>query len=86
MLNDVISIIYRLPPSKIGMIVDRGSDFPLHVQQELHRYGENMWLFRDHPERKTTTAVNIYRGDYRGYVSANDCMHPFSILCGVSNI
>jgi len=60
-------MIHRLSPSKIGMIVDRGNDFPIHVQQELDLYGEKMWLFRDHPERETTRAVNIYHGDCRGF-------------------
>jgi len=49
------------------MIVDRGNDFPPHVQQELDRYGENMWLFRDHLERETTRAANIYHDDCRGF-------------------
>ncbi len=76
MPNDVAAMIHRLPPSEVGMIVDRGNDFPPHVQQELDRYGKNMWLFRDHLERETTRAANIYHDDCRGYVFANHSMHP----------
>ena len=55
-----------LPPNKIGMIVDRGSDFPPEIQKSLDAYGESMWLFRDDASRTTTRAVNSYRGDHRG--------------------
>ena len=64
--NRYFSPDQRLPPSKIGMIVDRGSNFPQNVQQSLDVYGSEMWLFRDDPARVTTRAVNIYRGDNRG--------------------
>ncbi|EJD01085.1 Ribokinase-like protein, partial [Fomitiporia mediterranea MF3/22] len=56
-----------LPPDKIGMIIDRGGDFPPEVQSKLDAFGKDMWLYRDDSERVTTRAVNIYRGDSRGF-------------------
>ncbi|KAF8311530.1 Ribokinase-like protein [Cantharellus anzutake] len=56
-----------LPPPKIGMIVDRGHDFPSDVQRELDNYGEDIWLFRDNPTRRTTLAANIYCGNHRRF-------------------
>jgi len=47
------------------MIIDRGHDFPSPMQNALDSYGHDMWLFRDHQERVTTKAVNIYRGEFR---------------------
>lgn len=58
----------RLDPSDVGMVVDRGHDFPSHIQAKLDSYGSDMWLFRDDPTRGTTKAMNHYRGDYRGFV------------------
>lgn len=58
----------RLDPMDIGMIVDRGHDFPSHIQAKLDSYGSGMWLFRDDPTRGTTKALNHYRGDHRGFV------------------
>lgn len=58
----------RLPPSEVGMIIDRGHDFPSHIQEALDAFGSDMWLFRDDPKRETTRALNAYRGEYRGYV------------------
>ncbi|THV03316.1 Ribokinase-like protein [Dendrothele bispora CBS 962.96] len=49
------------------MIVDRGSDFPPSIQNELEKYGSDMWMFRDQPESRTTRALNSYRGDFRGF-------------------
>lgn len=60
------SCLYRLPPSDVGMIIDRGQDFPPWMQNALDSYGRDMWLFRDHENWETTKAVNIYRGDFRG--------------------
>ncbi|KAI0370226.1 Ribokinase-like protein [Pilatotrama ljubarskyi] len=56
-----------LPPSKLGMIIDRGNDFPAYIQQALDAYGADMWLYRDNPDRGTTRALNAYRGEHRGY-------------------
>jgi len=61
---------HRLDPSDVGMVVDRGHDFPSHIQAKLDSYGSDMWLFRDDPTRGTTKALNHYRGDHRGSV---DC-------------
>ncbi|KZW04333.1 Ribokinase-like protein [Exidia glandulosa HHB12029] len=55
-----------LSPRNIGNIVDRGHDFPAYVQTELDELGgDDMFYFRDDATRKTTTAVNRYRGDFR---------------------
>ena len=59
----------RLDSTDVGMIVDRGHDFPPHIQVKLDSYGSDMWLFRDDPTRGTTTALNHYRGDHRGFVT-----------------
>ncbi|KDQ09966.1 hypothetical protein BOTBODRAFT_36590 [Botryobasidium botryosum FD-172 SS1] len=56
-----------LPPDRVGMIVDRGHDFPIATQEALDKYGSEIWHFRDDSDRVTTKAVNIYRGDYRGF-------------------
>ncbi|KAF9485382.1 Ribokinase-like protein [Pholiota conissans] len=56
-----------LPPTEIGMIVDRGYDFPTDIQQNLLNYGDEMWLFRDNPLRTTTRALNSYCGELRGF-------------------
>ncbi|KAI0763271.1 Ribokinase-like protein [Irpex lacteus] len=56
-----------LPPTKVGMIVDRGNDFPADIQASLDAYGKEMWLYRDDPTRGTTRAENLYRGEVRGF-------------------
>jgi len=56
-----------LPADKIGMIVDRGDDFPAAIQERLDSFGSDMWLYRDNPGCKTTRALNSYRGDHRGF-------------------
>ncbi|PPQ72525.1 hypothetical protein CVT24_004831, partial [Panaeolus cyanescens] len=62
-----IAFSFRLPPNKIGMIVDTGNDFPQDIKDKLHSYGSEMWLFREQPNRGTTRALNSYRGDHRGF-------------------
>ena len=64
-----LTIPHRLGPGEVGMIVDRGHDFPAHIQAKLDSYGPEMWLFRDDPTRGTTKALNHYRGEYRGSVN-----------------
>ncbi|KAH9844016.1 Ribokinase-like protein [Rhodofomes roseus] len=54
-----------LPPAHVGMIVDRGTDFPEQIQRKLDVYGSDMWLFRDHKDRATTRSLNSYRGEHR---------------------
>jgi len=57
----------RLPAEKVGMIIDRGNDFPEDIQKKLDIYGPEMWLYRDDMERVTTRALNSYKGDHRGF-------------------
>jgi len=57
----------RLPPSQVGMIVDRGHDFPISIEGKLLEYGLEIWLFRDQPHHSTTRANNSYKGEHRGY-------------------
>ncbi|EIN10681.1 Ribokinase-like protein [Punctularia strigosozonata HHB-11173 SS5] len=56
-----------LPPQKLGMIIDRGNDFPQPIQAALDAYGPEMWLFRDNPDRGTTRSLNAYRGEQRTF-------------------
>ncbi|KIJ70310.1 hypothetical protein HYDPIDRAFT_35709, partial [Hydnomerulius pinastri MD-312] len=56
-----------LSPDKVGMIIDRGYNFPQDVQEKLLSYGPEVWHFRDHNDRETTRALNSYRGDVRGF-------------------
>ena len=66
----------RLPASEVGMIVDKGTDFPHAIDTALKTYGENMWFFREQPGTVTTRARNTYTGDHREYVpGALPCMH-----------
>lgn len=51
------------------MIIDRGNDFPSHIQGVLDAYGSDMWLFRDNPDRGTARARNSYQGESRGYAT-----------------
>ncbi|KAJ7068095.1 Ribokinase-like protein [Mycena amicta] len=55
----------RIWSSKVGMIVDRGSDFAPY-QSKLDEYGQEMWVYRDH-SGQTTRALNSYRGDHRNF-------------------
>nr|GAT53969.1 predicted protein [Mycena chlorophos] len=54
-----------LPPSRVGMIIDRGIDFPPEIQSTLDAFGD-IWLYRDH-SGKTTRALNSYIGDLRNF-------------------
>ncbi|KAF8803908.1 Ribokinase-like protein [Phlegmacium glaucopus] len=56
-----------LPPNQVGMIVDRGHDFPTSIEGKLLEYGPEMWLFRDQPHHHTTRANNSYKGEHRGF-------------------
>jgi len=56
-----------LPPSQVGMIVDRGHDFPISIEQNLLKYGREMWLFRDQSNHNTTRAKNSYKGEHREF-------------------
>ena len=52
-----------LPPSAVGLLVDRGDDF--EVQDRLDAYGPDCWHYR-RVARKTTRALNLYTGEHRG--------------------
>lgn len=87
----------RLPASEVGMIIDKGVDFPREIDATLRTYGESMWFFREQPDVATTRALNAYTGDHREYVcppqaAANPgyshCMqrsHPRPIPCSFSS-
>ncbi|KAJ7781450.1 Ribokinase-like protein [Mycena metata] len=55
-----------LPPSQIGMIIDRGSDFPPSFESKLAEFGSEMWTYRNQPGG-TTRALNTYQGDQRSF-------------------
>ncbi|KAJ3762889.1 Ribokinase-like protein [Lentinula raphanica] len=56
-----------LSPEQVGMIVDKGYDFPSEIEDKLKTYGEDMWFFRPQKEAQTTRALNLYTGDHRGF-------------------
>jgi hypothetical protein len=60
--------LYRLPASEVGMIIDKGVDFPQEIDAALRTYGESMWFFREQPDAATTRALNTYTGGHREYV------------------
>ncbi|KAJ7699867.1 Ribokinase-like protein [Mycena rosella] len=62
----VIGCRVWLPPSEVGMIVDRGSDFPPSMESKLAEFGDEIWVYRNQPVG-TTRAVNTYRGDHRSF-------------------
>ena len=64
-LNDVLFNDIRLPPSQIGMIVDKGPDFPAPIEASLMKYGQEMWTFRKQPDHATTRVLNSYKGENR---------------------
>ncbi len=65
---NLYSNAFRLEPDEVGMVVDRGHDWPSYVQKDLERYGSDIWMFRDQPDAKTTRALNSYMGDHRRYI------------------
>ncbi|KNZ74422.1 hypothetical protein J132_06934 [Termitomyces sp. J132] len=56
-----------LSAEEIGMIIDKGYDFPTSIETKLSIYGPDMWIFRDQPNRLTTHALNSYRGEHRNF-------------------
>ncbi|ODO00263.1 hypothetical protein I350_06892 [Cryptococcus amylolentus CBS 6273] len=50
-----------LPSSHVGLLVDKGSDFPPRFTEDLERLGKDMIWFR-HRDGPTTRALNIYSG------------------------
>ena len=63
----------RLPANQVGMIIDKGADFPRDMDATLRTYGESMWFFREQPDAATTRALNTYTGDHREYVCPKMC-------------
>lgn len=57
----------HLPPEKVKMIVDRGSDFPPAIGEQLDSYGKDCWIYRDDASRLTTKARATYNGETRGF-------------------
>jgi hypothetical protein len=53
-----------LPASAVGVIVDRGIDFPSEIQTRLEEYGLDMLHFRDRTDGEclTTRALGLYSG------------------------
>ncbi|CAG7849441.1 SubName: Full=Uncharacterized protein {ECO:0000313/EMBL:KIM33423.1} [Serendipita indica DSM 11827] len=56
-----------LQDDQISMIVDKGFDFQSSVLEQLSEYGRDMWIYREHADRGTTRALNLYRGEHRGF-------------------
>ncbi|KAJ7638633.1 Ribokinase-like protein [Roridomyces roridus] len=54
-----------LSPGQVGMIIDRGPDFPPEMERKLSEFGD-MWIYREH-QGGTTRALNTYRGDHRSF-------------------
>lgn len=50
----------------IGMLVDKGEDFPSGLEEKLLSFGEDMWYFRTR-EGPTTRAVNKYVGQNKRF-------------------
>ncbi|BGP25005.1 pfkB family carbohydrate kinase [Rhodotorula toruloides] len=56
-----------LPAERVGILVDRGTDWPKAIEEELVKYGKEMWVFRDKPDEPTTRALNLYTGEHRDF-------------------
>lgn len=70
----------RLWAEQIQMIIDRGADFTAEHEGLLAAFGR-MWHFRSR-EGPTTRALNVYRGDHRGfeYLSPKRRLDPADLL------
>ncbi|GAA5865697.1 hypothetical protein JCM1840_003222 [Sporobolomyces johnsonii] len=55
-----------LPAERVGILVDRGNDWPKEVEQRLNAYGP-MWIYREKPDEPTTRALNLYTGEHRDF-------------------
>jgi sugar/nucleoside kinase (ribokinase family) len=71
-----------LPPARVGILVDRGSDWQKKVEEELETYGREMWHYREKPEELTTTALNLYTGEHRGS-SLFSLFHPCTLALSI---
>lgn len=67
-----------LPADRVGILVDRGYDWPKPIEEELNAYGEAMWVYRDQPEHPTTRALNLYTGERRGACRTSCCRYSTS--------
>lgn len=59
-------------PARVSLVIDRGRDFPVKVQDELDQWKCDI-VYRDTPERLTTRGRNIYRENEKrdfAYVNA----------------
>ncbi|GAA5983175.1 hypothetical protein JCM10908_000184 [Rhodotorula pacifica] len=56
-----------LPANRVGILVDRGYDWPKDLDEELAAYGSEMWVFREQPDHPTTRALNLYTGEHREF-------------------
>lgn len=67
-----------LDPGQIAMVIDRGIDFESEYQKTLDHYAQGgqssaqlkdqpMWKWRHRATDRTTKAVNVYKGEQRGF-------------------
>ncbi|KLO20550.1 Ribokinase-like protein [Schizopora paradoxa] len=56
-----------LPPTQVGMVIEKGSDFPPRVQADLEKYGRDMWLFKSLPNQLTTRSMTTFRNNQREF-------------------
>ncbi|GAA6028422.1 hypothetical protein JCM8097_007023 [Rhodosporidiobolus ruineniae] len=70
-----------LPPTRVGIVVDKGNDWPKEVEERLHTYGREMWVFREKPDEPTTRALNLYTGEHRDfkYLSPRKRLEPIDL-------
>lgn len=67
-----------LSSTDIGMIIDRGTDFPPHIQHKLDSFGSYMWLFRDRTDGSPTLrALNAYKGESREFKYMSSKIHVY---------
>ncbi|GAA5925844.1 Mak32p [Sporobolomyces koalae] len=55
-----------LPANRVGILVDRGTDWDPQVEDKLNEFGPAMWIFRD-KDGETTKALNLYTGEHRDF-------------------
>ncbi|KAM0791334.1 hypothetical protein ACM66B_005804 [Microbotryomycetes sp. NB124-2] len=55
-----------LDAKSIGILVDRGNDWPSEIERDLDVYGRDMWVYRD-KTGPTTRALNLYTGEHRDF-------------------
>ncbi|GAA5883903.1 hypothetical protein JCM3774_003045 [Rhodotorula dairenensis] len=56
-----------LPAGRVGILVDRGYDWPADLDAQLDAYGSDMWVFREQPQYPTTRALNLYTSEHREF-------------------